>query len=74
MIAPESLADHVWLTTSEAARYTKFAEVTIRRLAADGTIKSTQSGRGRGRRYRREWLDEWLEAGTSHPRRKRAAS
>lgn len=55
-----SLADDVWLTTREAAQYTKRAIVTIHRHAAAGTLKSTQGGSGRGRRYRREWLDQWL--------------
>lgn len=55
-----SLIDHVWFTTAEAADYTRRHPGTVRAAAANETLQSTQAGRGRGRRYRREWLDEWL--------------
>jgi excisionase family DNA binding protein len=61
MTAPTSLADRVWLDTSQAAEYVGRSTVTIRRHAAAGTLRSTSGGRGRHRRYRKEWLDEWAE-------------
>lgn len=70
MTAPASVADIIedeWLTTAEAAVYIKRAEITIRRAAANGTLRSTSAGRGRGRRYRRSWLVEWMD----QPRRAR---
>jgi excisionase family DNA binding protein len=54
-----SLVDDCWLTTAEAAAYTKRAAGTVRAAAAAGVLESTSAGRGRGRRYRREWLDAW---------------
>lgn len=64
-----SLADDIWFTTAEAAAYTKRARGTIHQHAAAGTLRSTQAGRGRGRRYRREWLDEWLQQPVRRPPR-----
>jgi excisionase family DNA binding protein len=54
-----SLADDAWLTTAEAAAYTKRNPGTVRAAAAAGVLESTSAGRGRGRRYRKEWLDAW---------------
>lgn len=64
-----SLADDVWFTTAEAARYVKRSEVTIRRHAAAGTLRSTSAGRGRHRRYRREWLEQWAHEAPRLPDR-----
>lgn len=55
-----SLAEQAWFTTAEAAAYTKRHPETVLKHAAAETLRSTQAGRGRGRRYRREWLDAWL--------------
>lgn len=64
MSAPASAAatilDDEWLTTAEAAAHAKRSEITIRRAAANGTLRSTSGGRGRGRRYRMSWVDEWI--------------
>lgn len=62
-----SLADQAWFTTAEASAYTKRHPETVLKHAADETLRSAQAGRGRGRRYRREWLDEWLEHGSALP-------
>jgi excisionase family DNA binding protein len=58
-VSAPSLADDVWLTTAEAAAYTKRNPGTVRAAAASGVLESTSGGRGRGRRYRTEWLDTW---------------
>lgn len=63
MSAATSLADDVWLTTAEAAAYTKRHPVTVRAAAAALLLESTQPGRGGHRRYRKEWLDAWLKSG-----------
>lgn len=54
------LDDDEWLTTAEAATRARRSTVTIRRAAADGTLESTSAGRGRGRRYRKSWVDAWV--------------
>ena len=64
------ILDDEWLTTAEAAAYTRKAPITIRRAAANGTLESTSAGRGRGRRYRKSWLRAWI----SQPRRVRGRS
>lgn len=62
--ADVAILDDEWLTTAEAAAYAKRSPVTVRRAAAlgveHGGIRSTSPGSGRGRRYRRSWVDEWL--------------
>lgn len=57
-----SLADDVWMTTAEAAEYTRRHVDTVLKAAAAEVLESTNGGCGRGRRYRREWLDTWLES------------
>lgn len=49
-----------YLTPDEAAEYVRLHRRTITRAAQQGELRSV--GSARGRRYRREWLDEWLEA------------
>ena len=59
--AVAAILDDPWMTTAEVAEYAKRSENHIRRLAARGTIRSTQGGHGRGRRYRMSWVDEWMK-------------
>lgn len=49
-----------WMTTAEAAVYTRRHRKTVLNAAADGRLQSAQPGQGGHRRYRREWLDAWL--------------
>jgi excisionase family DNA binding protein len=59
--AKSTAAAEIWLTTADAAARTKRHPRTVLHAANSGALKSTQPGRGRGRRYRPEWLDEWME-------------
>lgn len=75
MTTPTTLAVDAWLTTAQAAEYVKRHHNYVLAAAASGDLRSTQAGRGRGRRYRREWLDEWMSAPQRRrTRRDRAAS
>lgn len=56
----ETLADDVWLTTAQVATRAQRHPATIRAHAAAGTLRSTQAGRGKGRRYRKDWVDAWI--------------
>jgi hypothetical protein len=60
--ATVSLADDCWLTTAEAAAYTKRHVDTVLKAAAQGpeVLQSASAGRGCSRRYRPEWLDAWV--------------
>jgi hypothetical protein len=71
-VTTPSLAADVWLTTAEVAQRAKRHPATVRAAAAAGLLKSTQGGRGRGRRYRAEWVDEWCK--TDQPLPRKAAS
>ena len=55
------LLSNPWLDTAEAAAYAGRSADHIRREAAKGTLRSTSPGRGRGRRYRKSWVDEWMD-------------
>jgi len=56
-----SLAEEAWMTTREVVEYTRRSPATVHRHVAAGTLESTSPGRGRGRRYRREWVDRWMQ-------------
>lgn len=53
---PESL-----LTLADAARYLAVSTTTVRNLAVGGKVRSTRVGDRI--RFRRVWLDEWIDAG-----------
>jgi hypothetical protein len=53
--------DDVWLTTAQVARRAQRHPATVRAHASAKTLKSTNPGRGRGRRYHRDWVDEWIQ-------------
>jgi DNA binding domain, excisionase family len=54
--APEPL-----LTIADAARYLSVSTTTVRNLAVGGKVRSTRVGDRI--RFRRAWLDEWIDAG-----------
>lgn len=64
MITRADAADLVqqkWLTTAEAAAYCGRHPKTIQIAAASEVLHSAQHKPGGPRRYRREWLDAWVE-------------
>lgn len=48
-----------YLTREDAAMYVGFSTRTIDRAVKEGRLRSI--GRGRTRRFLREWLDQWYE-------------
>lgn len=70
-----AVAADAWLTTEQAAKYVNRHPNYVLAAVAAGDLQSTHAGRGRGRRYRREWLDEWMaDPKRRRTRRDRAAS
>lgn len=55
------LVQRVWLSTPEAAEYAGRHPKTVMTAAADGSLRSAQRKPGCPRRYKREWLDAWVE-------------
>lgn len=50
-----------WMNLDEAAMYTKYSVSYLRRLAMEGHVPCTRSGKGRGTlRFHRERLDKWF--------------
>lgn len=49
-----------YLTTPEAAAYTRRHPVTIREAARKGEVRSAQRVPHGPRRYKTEWLDDWV--------------
>lgn len=53
--------DSPWMTIEETAQYTRYSTSYVRRLAMEGLIPCTRSGKGRGTfRFHRERIDKWL--------------
>lgn len=55
-----------WLVASEAASYARVSEKTLYREARLGRLRHARVGGRRELRFRREWLDAWLDA-TAEP-------
>lgn len=75
------LNDLTWMSTAQAARYTRLSEETLKRAVRAGALQSSQAVTGGWHRYRRDWLDEFMETRGDRPtprvtdgRAKRAAS
>lgn len=60
MSSVSPLVERVWLNCAEAAHYTGRPENSIRRAAAEERLRSAQAVPRGPRRYRREWLDDWI--------------
>jgi excisionase family DNA binding protein len=51
-----------WLTAHEAAEYARCSPATIYTLVKAGKLKVARlTGHQGGMRFRREWIDHWLE-------------
>jgi excisionase family DNA binding protein len=55
--------DHTspWLTAGEAADYVRCGSKIVYREVGAGRMRAARVGGRRELRFRREWLDEWLE-------------
>lgn len=62
---PRGAENDPWMTTEEAAVYARCSEATIKTQAKLARLRGTKLG-GTKRsewRFRRSWIDQWLEAG-----------
>jgi excisionase family DNA binding protein len=60
-ILPNTL-DDAWLTIAEAAAYTKVCRHTLRRAYKANRLRAVRIN-GHSFRFRRAWIDSWLEGG-----------
>lgn len=60
MQATTTTSEQEWLTTQEAADYTKRARKVIERALRDGSLHGAQSGHGGRWRTKRECIDAWV--------------
>ena len=58
---PTASAPEALLSITDAARYINVSVTTVRHLALGGKVRSTRVGDRI--RFRRAWLDEWIDAG-----------
>ncbi len=56
-------AESAMLTTAQAAQYAGVSRKSIYRAIEDGRLKASRLLRGQRLLIRREWLDEWIDAG-----------
>jgi excisionase family DNA binding protein len=50
-----------WLTLKEAAQHVRCGPKTVYREVSAGRMRAARVGGRRELRFRREWLDQWLE-------------
>ena len=58
---PDRDNENVWLTLQRAAIRAAVSEATIKREVSRGRIRFARVGGRRCLRFRREWIDSWLE-------------
>jgi excisionase family DNA binding protein len=51
-----------WLTAREAAAHAHVSARTIYQAVSAGRLRAARIGFGKALRFRREWVDSWLEA------------
>jgi len=59
---------HEWLTAQEAAEYLQCAVPTIYQLHRSGKLRAAKMTGSRHLRFRKEWIDEWLNKSAKLPR------
>ena len=55
---------HEWWTAEEAAEYCRCSVATLYMLVKTGKIKTARVTGMRQLRFRKEWIDQWLEKST----------
>ena len=54
--------DSPWMVMAEAAAYAKRGRRLLAKAVKDGELRAARIGGRRELLFRREWLDEWIEA------------
>ena len=54
-----------WLKIADAAKRAQCGEATIRREVRAGRLRAVKVGGHRSLRFRADWVDEWLQAGST---------
>ena len=54
-----------WLKIAEAAKRAQCGEATIRREVRAGRLRAVKVGGRRSLRFRADWVDDWLQAGSA---------
>jgi excisionase family DNA binding protein len=54
-----------WLKIAEAAKRAQCGEATIRREVRAGRLRAVKVGGRRSLRFRADWVDDWLQAGST---------
>ena len=58
-------ASPTWLKIADAAKRAQCGEATIRREVRAGRLRAVKVGGRRSLRFRAEWIDDWLQAGST---------
>ena len=51
-----------WLNVNDGARHVGFGPKRLRREVRDGRLRAARIGKVQALRFRRAWLDEWMES------------
>lgn len=60
-------AQEQWLTAKEAANHMKISTATLYNLVRAKKLRAAKLTGSRDLRFRREWIDEWLERNVTIP-------
>lgn len=60
-------AQEQWLTAKEAANHMKISTATLYSLVRAKKLRAARLTGSRDLRFRREWIDEWLERNITIP-------
>lgn len=62
---PVEVSPPTWLKLADAAKRAQCSEGTMRREVRAGRLRAVRVGGLKGVRFRAEWVDEWLQAGST---------